>query len=481
MKSPKARDPQSIELTRRLVRCMPAATFEMETFCRLADVVVTRKIPTAAVECVLRPRLLINPDFAKKYCERDEHLFLLVMHELWHITLAHTRMYPRATPVHNIAFDAVINAGLSRQFPGPEYRGFFEKVNPVPNFPQVLLRPPEGWPNNPVYPDVGPAGTINILKRLYPPNNDKNVQPPFYAELLDLLRRYAKENGLLWEDVEVVLLGDHDGDGEGKSGADGKLLDNPAMKDIMKKVVKRWPKMPLGAPTAGGGNGKSEFVISDVEQVAERAQRKFADILKRCLNSGIGEPQRKAKRDIAGMSGTGVMPNARDRSAPAKKRLGSQGVLWSQPGMTRARVPDVPGKAYIYLDVSGSMAQVLPYLVGLLVPYVANKKAEVFQFSTTIKPLPFADLKRGQIQTTGGTNINCIMEHLLGDKNKVRRALLLTDGYTGYPSNEDIQLTRDHKISVHVVMPADNHTEEELQIIAKTMTILPSIYPGTRW
>lgn len=480
MSAPKNSDPQSLELMRRLVSCMPAATFEMETFCRLADIVVTRKVPTAAVECVLRPRLLMNPDFVKKYCARDEHLFLLVMHELWHITLAHTRMYPRATPVHNIAFDAVINAGLSRQFAGPEYRGFFEKINPVPNFPQVLLRPPEGWPHNPRYPDVGPAGTVDILKRLYPHDNDPNVKPPFYAEILALLRQYAEENGLVWEDVEVVLLGDHDGDGQG-DGKEGKLLDNPAMKDIMKKVVKRWPKMPAGAPRAGGNGGQRDLITTDIEQAAERAKRKFADILRRCLNPGIGEQHRRAKRDVAGLSGTSVLPNARDRSAPAKKRLGSPNTLWSQPGTTRARVPDVPGKAYIYLDVSGSMADVLPYLMGLLVPYVANGKADVFQFSTIIEPFPFADLKRGQVQTTGGTNINCVMQHLLADKSKVRRALLLTDGYTGYPSDQDVHLTRENNISVHVVMPADEHTEEQLQSIAKSMTILPSIYPGTRW
>ena len=116
---------EGAELTRRLVNCLPAATFEMETFCRLAGIEVSDKIPTAAVECTLRPRLLINPAFINKYCQEDEHLFLLVMHELWHIILAHTRMYPRATLAHNIAFDAIINAGLSRQFPGPEYRGFF--------------------------------------------------------------------------------------------------------------------------------------------------------------------------------------------------------------------------------------------------------------------------------------------------------------------------------------------------------------------
>ena len=165
-------------LKRRLVNCLPAATFELETFCRLAGIEVTDKIPTAAVECVYRPRLLINPEFVEKYCTRDEHLFLLVMHELWHIILAHTRMYSRATPAHNIAFDAIINATLSRMFPEPEYRGFFEKINPEEKFPQVLLRPPKGWPHNPQYPpnDIEPAGTAQLVKRLYPPANNKKVQ-----------------------------------------------------------------------------------------------------------------------------------------------------------------------------------------------------------------------------------------------------------------------------------------------------------------
>ncbi len=480
MKPNNMRTPQSAELTRRLVSCMPAATFEMETFCRLADIVLTKKIPTAAVECVYRPRLLINPDFVKKYCQRDEHLFLLVMHELWHIMLAHTRMYPRATPAHNIAFDTVINAGLSRLFPGPEYRGFFEKVNPIDNFPSVLLRPPDGWPNNPKYPDVGPDGTLDVLQRLYPTGNDKSINPPFYAEILALLYQYAKENGLLWEEADVVLIGDH-----GNDNADGakesKLLDNPAMKDIMKDVVKRWPKTPLAGPKDRGKGGKKELILSDVERAAERARRKFSDVLRHCMNPDIGEQRRKAKKDVRGISGTSVLPNARDRTAHARRSLGAPGTLWSQPGTTRARVPEVPGKAYVYLDVSGSMSQILPYLMGLIVPYVAKGKAEVFQFSTIIQPFPFDDLKSGRIKTTGGTSINCVMQHLLADQSDVRRALLLTDGYTGFPTLDDVNTSQENGISVHVVLPADEHNTEQLQDLAKTMTILPPIYPGTRW
>ena len=106
-------------LEERLVSCLPAASFEMETLCRLAGIVESRAIETAAVECRRHPRLLVNPDFVAEHCARDEHLFLLVMHELWHVILAHTRLYPRLTVAHNIAFDAVINAGPRTPVPRP--------------------------------------------------------------------------------------------------------------------------------------------------------------------------------------------------------------------------------------------------------------------------------------------------------------------------------------------------------------------------
>ncbi|KAB2858888.1 MAG: hypothetical protein F9K46_11355, partial [Anaerolineae bacterium] len=204
-------------LAARLVGCVPAATVEMETLCRMAGIKVSQQIPTAAVECIRRPRLLINPDFAAKYCQRDEHLFLLVMHELWHIILAHTRLYPRVTPAHNVAFDAIINAGLARQYyDKPEYRGFFEALNPSDKFPSVLLRPPVGWPNKPEYPEVGPPGTRQILERLYPLGNSKQTSMPFYEEILQLLRQYAEQNGWVWVDGEPFLLGDHsDSNAEG--------------------------------------------------------------------------------------------------------------------------------------------------------------------------------------------------------------------------------------------------------------------------
>ena len=118
----------SKELSNRIANCLPAGTFELEIFCQLVGIEASREVESAAVQGSLQPRMLINPDFIEKYCRRDEHLFLLVMHELWHILLGHTRLFPRATLIDNIAFDAVINAGLTLQFPEAEYRGFLEEI-----------------------------------------------------------------------------------------------------------------------------------------------------------------------------------------------------------------------------------------------------------------------------------------------------------------------------------------------------------------
>jgi len=463
------RDLQSLEITRRLVNCLPSASFEMETFCRLAGLEISRRVPTAAVECVLRPRLLLNPDFLAQYCQRDEHLFLLVMHELWHIILAHTRLYPRATLAENIAFDAIINSGLSRQFRQPEYRGFFDVLNPNDEFPQVLLRPPAGWPDAPEYPDVTPAGTREILMRLYPPPDGRDVAPPLYDEILDLLRDYAREHGLYWD--QVILIGDHE-----DPNRDGRALDDPLLKDMLRRMIKRWPKMKFGGSKQRGGGGEPEEMIADIERSVEQARRAFANTLRRCLNPGHGRLRRRSRLLVPGMAGISVLPNARDRMAPAKRLLGAPSTLWGQPGQVKARVSDAPGKAYIYLDVSGSMADLLPHLLSLVIPYVAGGRAEVFQFSTIVEPLPLRSLKTGRIQTTGGTDINCVMEHALDSRPAPRRILLVTDGYTGEPEDTLAARAYEQHLRVHVVLPAEESSADDLRSIATSIVTLPPLY-----
>jgi hypothetical protein len=234
---------ESAAILSRLLGSLPAGSFEMETFARLAGVVASRRVPTAAVECTHRPRLLINPDFVQEYCARDEHLFLLVMHELWHVLLAHTSLYPRVTQAQNIAFDAIINAGLMRVFHTPEYQGFFDRLNPPDKFPHLLLRPPVGWPLFPQYPPDDPVGTARVIRQLYPPPGSMHRPMPFYDEILDLIRQDMRNKGI--DPDGIILLGDHDPNSQG--------YKNPYLRDMMGRVVHKWPAHMLGQMPGMGG------------------------------------------------------------------------------------------------------------------------------------------------------------------------------------------------------------------------------------
>lgn len=451
----------------RLMSSMHAATFEMETFARLAGIVATRDVPTAAMECKHRPRLLMNPDFIAEHCKRDEHLFLLVMHELWHVMLAHTSLYPRVTQAHNIAFDAIINAGLLRRFKKPAYRGFFEKLNPADKFPHMLLRPPVGWPDNPQYPkDIGPAGTERVLRQLYPQPSLFPTTMPFYDEILELLKEDARQNGRL---VEVpVLLGNHD---------NNNLYDpyeSTFLKDAMGRMTKKWP-MRVGEFGPPGQGGPRDNWQIDPYNTTQHVRRSFANILQRCLTNNFGDYRRKERRPIPGVVGNGVIPNSRDRMAHAKRVLGLPTTLWAQMGTYKARVPEKKVRAHVYLDVSGSMSEVLPYLVKLLVPYVRNGMAKVFQFSTRVEPLPLADLQRGVVDTTFGTQIRCVCAHLLEQEDHIERALIVTDGYTGKPHPTHVQQLQERGMKVYTVLPHESPYEDDLRELSNSIAILPPI------
>jgi hypothetical protein len=454
---------EASQILSRLMGSMPAATFEMETFSRLAGVVATRDVPTAAMECKHRPRLLMNPDFVAKNCKRDEHLFLLVMHELWHVILAHTSLYPRVTQAQNIAFDAIINAGLMRHFSKPAYQGFFDTINPPDKFPHLLLRPPLGWPDNPQYPsDIGPKGTERILRQLYPPSG-RYYAMPFYDEILDLIRDDMRQNGQL---IEVpILLGDHESNDPYKSSY---------LKDAMGRVIKKWPMTVRQFGSPGQGGAMDDWQL-DPYSSSQEMRRAFSNVLRLALGRETGDYRRKQRLPQQGITGKGVLPNPRDRLVHARKQLGAPRTLWEQEGTYKARVPEKKVHAHVYLDVSGSMSNVLPYLLGLLTPYVSSGKANIFQFSTEVDYLPLRDLRKGLVRSTGGTQINCVMEHMMQHQETLHRSLILTDGYTGIPYPEHIHQIHVNSTKIHIVLPAESPYQDDLVSIATSMTVLPPL------
>lgn len=452
-------DAETSHIVRRLLGSLPAASFEMEAFSRLANIVASRRIPTAAVECTARPCLLINPDFVAQYCQRDEHLFLLVMHELWHILLAHTSLYPRVTKAHNIAFDAIINSTLARMFDTAPYQGFFETLNPPDQFPHMLLRPPVGWPDAPQYrDDVGPVGTARVMRQLYPVFGVTFVHP-HYSEILALIRQDMKERGI---PDNVILLGDHD---EGK-------YQGSFVRDMMTDMLERWPSHVLDYLP---NQAASPWHVAP-QPTVQAVRQTFAAVLRRVCQSAHRQNYRRERVPVLSAGGRGVLPNASDRLRSARQRLGVETLLWEQTAPRKARVMAQQAAAHIYLDVSGSMGTMLPYLVDLLLPFMLRGEVLVYQFSTCVEPLSVKEVKQNQLQTSGGTAIRCVTQHLLDNLPRVRHALILTDGFTGFPAPDHLASLHEAQTRVHVVLPAESHNQRDLASLAASMTILPPLH-----
>ena len=446
-------------LLSRIVNSLPGGTFELETFVGLIGIELTDRVQTASVSCGPRSRLLINPDFVDEYCRTDEHLFLLVMHELWHVLLAHTRLYPRPTKAHNIAFDAIINAGLSRRFPGREYRGFFERLYPADEFPARLLRPPVGWPTHAEYRGPGPKGTTEVLRQLYERRTEDTAH---WADVLALLQD-AEAEGLL-------LLGNHDADDTDY----GSVADGDPTGRALRDMVGSWPTGPLTAehPGRGGKRGTWEVDRPDPRRIA----REFEAALRRaCRPHADGERQEQSSS--APLPVTSVLPSRHDRRRLARHRLGIESLLHDSRLESPSRRLDRPASARVYLDVSGSMTEFLPEFLGPLTAYVSRRLATVWQFSEVVEPLSLDELRSGNLISTLGTDIDCALADALADPTTTS-IVIATDGYVLEPDASLVQRLRDRKIAVEVVLPADVPDGPLAEV--GTITHLSPRHPGGR-
>ncbi len=81
----------------------------------------------------------------------------------------------------------------------------------------------------------------------------------------------------------------------------------------------------------------------------------------------------------------------------------------------------------VYLDVSGSVIRELPLIYGLLVYAKDTISFPIYTFSNKIEEATLEDIKAGSINTTYGTDFNCVFEHAL--EHRFRRILIITDGH----------------------------------------------------
>lgn len=408
----------SAALAARIYTSFPVAQPAFSRLLQLLEIEATDSVPTAAVTLGDRSRLLLNPGFVAKKCPADHELVMLVLHELHHVALGHTRLFARLTPAQNWAFDCVINAQLCRLYPEPHHTALFRRCYSAAEFPEALLRPPEGWRTTSEKWLPGRAGEVH--KALY---SDASVTYTDLYALLPTLRGDAAGDGA--DGLEVLdgrLLGDHAGTGESLEIAPDVLRE-------MRSILAEWPMVEQSSGRDQGGDAQTSEVrraqaLREAAQVLRRAILAIAD-----LGRGQRGPVERQDEERDGMLPYALRPQRADfvRQALGVPVLLHPERLMAAGGVRREQV-------HVYLDVSGSMDAVLPALYATLVSLSGLLHPKVHLFSTRIDDIDLRQLARGVRITTGGTDIAPVTRHAI--RNQVLRALFVTDGWVGRVPDE---------------------------------------------
>src|SRR5262249_5162133 len=161
-------------------------------------------------------------------------LLMLVMHELHHVLLGHTTLFPTVTPVQNFVFDAVINGVISRMFPTRPYTSFLTDYYAAADFPACLLRPPPCWPERP----RTPQGILALGKQFAPQVRDVHAAlysetGASYHEVFEILPRLLPAGAI----EDVPLIGAH---GQDDPVAGELEVRSPLLFDVVRSIVEHW-------------------------------------------------------------------------------------------------------------------------------------------------------------------------------------------------------------------------------------------------
>ena len=470
-------------LAERILDAFPSGSYAVSGLLRLLDIVETDSVPTAAVECRVQPRMLVNPAFVDAHAQSPEKLLMLVMHELHHVLLGHTTLFPRITTAQNFVFDAVINGILCRMFPAPEYTAFFTDYYRADRFPECLLRPPPGWPNR----TRGLTGAWNALSAQIARDALNALDPTLRVRVLEVHEALYSETGASYHEVYellpkllvvlgpqalagVPLLGGHDaqsGPDEGSDQeSDGTLQSqSPLLFDLVRELVEQWPQPPDPI------RGRSLAEVLKQQSVDPRPVPSNRALLQRLI------------RKVAGVQGPGLFSRQQDamvetmtplpgfsRRSLVFQALGHTPLL--HPGVVPWRRRVRSGElVHVYLDVSGSMNSVLGALYGAVLDCQALVHPQVHLFSSKVVDVTLADLRAGRRHSTGGTDIGCVAAHM--QSQGVRRAVMITDGWVGKPHGEHRQTLSRCRLAVAFL--GDNANPSDLEAFARHTATLSSV------
>ncbi len=426
-------------IKKRIYSVIPVSSFYMMEFLKVLEIRFTDDVPTAAITSGIRPELLLNKAFIEKYCKTDEHLFMLIMHEIYHIILGHTRLFDNHTMLDNLAFDAVINAILCQLFPEEEYVSFFKNLNYDNEFPSCLLRP------------IGENSPVEFREIL---NNLYDTYTGTYFDVYEIICNTLGDKLLK---NNFILLGNH---------SDNSPSQNPLIKDMIDSMTNNWEIGISGERILGG---ESVEKVIDFQSVKRDNQIKMQRLLTKAgMNLGV-VPKMRVSNELGKIEIEGFIPNFKDRTVLSKTILYGRPLLYNREIDLIKPVSDTVLKTLVYLDVSSSVVNSINSLASLLLKPYKNGECLLFVFSTFVDEVTHKDFKEGKYRASYGTDANCIFDHYfsLPKAMQTKKILILTDGYTGRVNDEFYNEIKRRKLEIYCGLFDKRHTRSHLQPIVK--------------
>ncbi len=362
-------------------------------------------IPTACINA--KGVLRYNPDFVRKNVRTGVDLFCLVFHEVLHPVFGHF-IHPN-DEVANIACDAIINSVISNLFAEASGSGsLFRRIYPERDLP-AILRPDSEL-------------RFSRYERLYEYLHPRARQQTRLSagEVIQTLRALMPSIR-----VDILLLGSHGTAGAKGEGCEGicAATIQGISRDFLQKL-----------PGTGNGAGCWEHLTDLLMEVLKTKKTIRLSLLMgyatRKKLEGFFDEDERMRRITSPFP---INPSRRDLV------LLSAGV-W--PGFFRNRQPEIvqkPKGIAVFLDVSGSVNDYLPEIIGLLSGF-KDRIRTVHLFSNAVVEVPFEELCRGKVQTTCGTDFDCIAKAIL--EKEYERAVVITDGYGGLKEENSAALVK---------------------------------------
>ena len=425
---------------------------------KVLHVEFTDSVPTLAVTCEERQRLLVNLAFVREHCRTEAHVKAVICHEFLHVLLRHTERFTTLTEAEHLAVDAIINAIIHRSL-GPDYSAMMSRYYAGERGVARLLRPPTVEEQRRA--DRVRWGTERVRteeKRVLSAWSGLYEGRLVADDIRDLARDLMKPD----RRIKLSLLGDHDslaGEKRGDATLTGPLADalRTALKAMDGSGVFRSPK------SRGFGAEAYRNEVRAADTAMDRWRQETYAVLRRHL---LPDPRSIARE-----------PSPRSFSLPVLSpgdRRAALRSLWS-PFLPDARWETEhtarAGSAHVYLDVSGSMNAEMPLIVSLLGRLATYIRRPFWAFSNVVAP---AKIEQGRLiaDTTGGTSLSCVLNHVA--RTKPRAAIVVTDGYIETLSAKQVAATAGTRLHVIVTRDGNSNLLQRAGLPYTQLSRLPS-------